>query len=116
MGNAYLDKQKAKQDKIIRTAQDVAVQYTFDCMVSAMRENNRVSKTAILEIREIFDEKFEKFLVCFDPKHPEADYYRELLDRDQREVFREKAESFEERYPSAYDIRYDKPDRHKKKR
>lgn len=115
MRNSYLDRQSAKQDIIIRAAQDIATQFSADCFISAMRENNRVSKNVVKEILEDYKKKHEKYIVCFDPKHPEADYYRELLDRDQREVFGNETAPFEERYPVAHDIRYDKPLRHKKR-
>lgn len=116
MGNAYMNKQKKQREEIIQAAQDIASQFIVDCMISAMRENNKVSKNAVKEILAEFEKKRTKYIVCFDPKHPEADYYRELLDRDQKEVFGAATKLFDERYPFAYDIRYDKPLRNKERR
>ena len=116
MGSAFLDKIEKEKQAAFSAGFDEGVQYAQDCMISAMREGNVVSKPVVEKILKVFEEKFNKFFICFDPKEPEADYQRELIDRDQIEVFGEKAETFEERYPYALKIRYGKPIREHKKR
>lgn len=122
MGKNFLERQEELRQASYEAGFEEGVQYAQDCMVSAMREDNMVSKPVVEKILKVFAEKFEKRSICFNPKHPEADYQRELLDRDQIEVFGEKAEAFEKRYPYALKIRYDKPcqekhhKRHHKKR
>lgn len=112
MGNQYLDRQKAKQTIMLRVAQEIATQYAVDCFTVLLHERGYGAERMTALLKD-FAEMQEKFLVAFDPKEPEADYYREVLDRELRAIYGSKADPFEVRYPAAYDILYDKPFRDK---
>lgn len=108
MGNAYLDRQKAKQDIMIRAAQEMMMQYDAD-IFAVLLHRRGYGAERMTALNKEFQEMHAKFLIAFDPKEPEADYYRELLDRELRDIYGDKMEPFEKRYPVAHDIRYDKP-------
>lgn len=113
VNKGYFEKKVARENALILTARNLAEQYMMDCLVCSMRKNG-ISKNKVAQIVKDSAEFYDKFLICFDRKHPEADYYRELLDREQRDVFADKTDKFEDRYPAAYQIYYDKPMRHKR--
>lgn len=115
MGNAYLKKQTAAQNAVFDTAQDFMLQFCVDLMTIVFHKRGYGAermKDAIEDFMQLHD----KYLTAFDVKHPEADYHRELLDREMRSVFGDEASPFEERYPMAKKIRYDKPMKQHKKR
>lgn len=112
--NAYLKKQKAVQQAVFEAAQDFMMQFDVDIMTIVLHNRGFGAERMEAIINE-FMELHDKYIAAFDVQDPEADYMRELLDREMRSVFGDKASPFNERYPIAKEIRYDKPLRHKKR-
>lgn len=90
------------------------LQFCVDLMTIVLHKRGYGAERMTAIIEE-FIKLHDKYLTAFDVTHPEADYYRELLDREMRSVFGDKADPFEERYPTVKEIRYDKPYKHKKR-
>lgn len=109
MSNAYLNKQKAAHNAVFDTAQELVTQFCVDVFTIILHNREHYGHGRMLEVRAEFEELRKKYSVCFDTKHPEADYYRELLDREMRAVHGDEANKFEDRYPMAREILYDKP-------
>lgn len=115
MGNALLDKQMEVQSAVFAAGWEEGAQYALDCMMIALH-NRGIGEIRMLEILEDFKKIHNEHIVCFDPKEAEADYHRELLDREMKSILKDKAQPFEERYPCSLKIRYDKPYKQHKKR
>lgn len=115
MHNAYLKKQQAVQNALFDATQDFMLQFCVDLMTIVLH-NRGYGAERMTAVIEEFMEMHNKYIDAFDVKNPEADYVRELLDREMRSVFGDKADSFDVRYPMAKEIRYDKPLKHKKRR
>ena len=115
--NAYLNKQKLERSAVFVAGWEEGAQYVQDCMMIALH-NRGIGEKRMMEIMEDFKNIHNEHIVCFDPKEAEADYHRELLDREMKAILKDKAQPFEERYPVSIKIRYDKPlrERHRKKR
>lgn len=114
MRNAYLEKKNAEKRALIRAAQEMMAQYDVDIFTMVLHRRG-YGEARMTELLHEFLKLQEEYLIAFDPNEPEADYYRELLDREMRAVYGEKADPFEVRYPMAKSIFYDRPLRHKKK-
>ena len=48
----------------------------------------------------------QEYHTAFMPKNPEADVYQEHLDAAQRRIFKERAQTFYERYPAIRRVNY----------
>lgn len=117
MGKNFLERQWELRQAAYEAGFEEGVQYAQDCMVEAMRGRG-YGENRMIGLLEDFEKIYNNHFCCFDPEHPEADYHRVLLDREQKAAFGEKAEPFEKRFPYALKIRYDKPirEKHRKKR
>ena len=116
MGNHYLEKQEAVRRANVIVAQDQMQQYDVDIWSVLLHNKKGFGKKVLRELITDFVALHEKYLIAFDPTHPEADYYRELLDRELREIWGDEMEEFEQRHPFAKKIRYDKPAKHQHKK
>lgn len=112
--NAYFKKQDAVKNAVFDVTQDFMLQFCVDLMTIVLHNRGYGAERMTAAIEE-FMELHNKYINAFNVKNPEADYFRELLDREMRSVFGDKTDPFDVRYPMAKEIRYDKPMRHKKK-
>ena len=97
-------------------AQEQMQQFDVDIWSMLLHNEEGYGKKRLTELIHKFIALHEKYIIAFDPKHPEADYFRELLDREMRDIWGEEADPFDVRFPYAKQIFYDKPMKHKKKR
>lgn len=116
MGNAYLDKRKAEIDANVVAGQDAATQFTIDCMMRLLHRHYGFGESRAHFLVTRLIEMMSEERKMFDPEEPEADYKREVADRELKETFGKYFNPFDERYPHARKIRYDKPARKKKKK
>jgi hypothetical protein len=115
MSNGYLNRKNAERNALIFAAQDAMMQYDVD-ILTILLHSRGYGKTRMMTLIDEFIKLHDKYMIAFDPSEPEADYYRELLDREMRAVFGEDADPFEVRFPAAKQIFYDKPMKHKKRK
>ena len=113
MGNAYLDKQKIREQEIFQAGMDIGYQRCLDYMQWVLRNPEYVGKDTFskkrwLEIFEGLKECDRLFGDAFTQSR-DADYYQEKLDANIREIFGDDTMPFYERYPTIKKIRYNKP-------
>ena len=114
MGKNFLERQEEIRKGFHAFGFDDGVQYAQDCMVAAIHHRG-YGKKRMMELLNEFADIYNEHFCAFEPKNPLADYHRELLDREMQSALGDKAEPFAKRYPYAAKIRYDKPQRKKKR-
>lgn len=112
MGNAYLDKQKIREQAIFDAGMDVGYQRCLDYMQWVLRNKKYVGKNTFgkkrwLVLLDGLKECDGHFYKAYG-QGVDADYYQEKLDDNIREVFKEDAQPFAERYPCIKKFRYNK--------
>ena len=116
MGNAYLDKQRAVQQKFLDVGEEMGMQKMWDYVQLALRDPNVMGKDIIgrsrmEKIYKRLSELANDYHLAFTD-HAEADYKQEKLDDGLREIWGEDLTSFYDRYPYLKKADYTKP--HKK--
>ena len=108
--NGYLQKQQAARDALICVVERVAQQEMVDVFCIALHQVAGMGEKRLQEVIAKVQELQKVFAPAFDTRHPECDYYRELMDRAISEVCSEEHPliPFEERYDELKKVRYDR--------
>lgn len=109
MGNAFLEKQQAKNMKYFEIGIDVGMQMACDVISLALHNPEVVGKDTFAgkRLRPVMEAAL-KIREMFGPAWgggPEADYYQEKLDEALRNAYGE-IDPFEERYPYCKENQY----------
>ena len=112
MGNAYLDRQKIREQDIFQAGMDIGYQRCLDYMQWVLRNPKYVGRDIFgkprwLKIFEGLRECDDLFGEAFSTSR-DADYYQEKLDANIREIFDEDTQPFAERYPTIKKFKYNK--------
>lgn len=109
MGNAFLEKQQAKNLDYFKTGVDVGMQMACDMISLALHEPDVMGKDTFSgkRLRPVMEAALQK-RAQFAPAWgggDEADYYQEKLDEALRNAYGE-IDPFEERYPNCKKNQY----------
>lgn len=109
MGNAFLEKQKAKNLEYFKIGIDVGMQMACDMISLALHDPEVMKKDTFAEsrLRPVMDaalKKREQFAPAWGGG-PEADYYQEKMDIALADAYGE-IDPFEERYPYCKENQY----------
>lgn len=107
--NSYLAKQRAVIDETFRIAERITRQFDVDSYQIALARYAKLGlgHQRIMEITELAEQVREEYRKAFE-KDPEADVYREHLDRELAEISKGRPIiPYEERYPEMKKITYE---------
>lgn len=112
MGNAYLDKQKIKEQIIFDAGMDIGYQRCLDYMQWVLRNPKYIGKDTFGRKRwmTIFEglRECDRIFGNAYTQAVDADYCQEKLDGNIREIFKEDTQPFAERYPAIKKFGYKK--------
>lgn len=105
--NQYLAKKEALRVANGIAAQEMERQYCYDQLGILLHEKHGFTGEQLMELFTEREEMRYRDLNMFDPDYVEADVKREHYDRDLEQIYGGIV-PFEERYPHAKKIRYDR--------
>jgi hypothetical protein len=77
----YLERQKLEKQTAFEVGMRIGRQQTIDFLQLALQSKHGFAEKRTWEILMEIKELYDQFRPAFDIKHPECDYFRELLDR-----------------------------------
>lgn len=100
--NAFLEKQRQREDDIFSAGLRCGIQYNNDIYHIVLNDPDVMGKdtfgAARLEkIHKAAEEASDYYSVALDARKPEADVYRERMDRKLRKIWKDRLIPFEER-------------------
>ena len=105
--NGYLQKQQIRLQVYVEATEAIMKQFMVDTLQLAIHEEFGWGYDRIERLTKAWGAKYSEFYPCLGTKDQEADYLRECLDRQLKEVIRDHMEliPFKERYPEIKEIR-----------
>ena len=105
--NAFLQKQQIMIKVYVDATEAIMKQFMVDTLQIAIHEEFGFGYDRIERLTKAWGEKYSEFYKCLGTQDAEADYLRECLDRQLKEVIGDKMEliNFEERYPDIKKIK-----------
>lgn len=110
--NNYLARQKSVHQGFLDAGEQMGMQKMWDYFQLVLRDPSVMGKDTFGAER--LEKIFEAMKVIADEYHiaftddKEADYYQEKLDKQLKEVWKDRFSPFYERYPQLKQIKYDK--------
>lgn len=105
--NAYLEKRDQETGAYIKATEEIIRQMMCDTFVIALHDELGFGYERISRIMDAWSENYNYFINACDIKHPEADYFQEILDRQLKYICRShEFFPFKERYPRVKEIKY----------
>lgn len=105
--NAFLQKQKERDQRYFDAGVDHGVQRTIDDLTMVLRDMGW-GRTRIKRVLTAIDEKDKKYKLAY-ADHKEADLYQEKMDSELREVYGDDLVPFSERQEYVAQHSYNKP-------
>lgn len=107
MKSGYLQREAAKRKAYMDAMGAVMMQFMLDTLQCALHDEG-FGYDRVMKITKRWGDKYETYYPALDHKDVEADYLRECLDRELRNLIRDKQEfyPFAKRYPEIKEITY----------
>ena len=104
MGNRYIEQRDAIRKEFFLAGMELEGQRTVDMLCLVLHDPEIMGKNAfgaerLKTVVKAIQEREETFREAF-LNNPESDWWQEALDRGLREIFGDKLEPFEKRYPN----------------
>ena len=96
-GMTYLDRLKAQRDNEFRVVETWSIQLTADVFCAILNRECGFGAERLERICKAFLEAWPDYRDAIT-KHPESDYIRAQIDREQERIFKDKFIPWEERY------------------
>lgn len=95
--NSYLDRLRQRRELELNIAETWAIQSAMDCAVDIMNSMFGIGRDRLAEFNAEFQKNYPDYRRALT-RDPEADYFREKIDQRQKEIYKEKALPWEDRY------------------
>ena len=108
--NAWIEKQKAAKNTVMRSAENLTKQYMLDTLCIAIHESEGWGYGRIKRLLNAWMETQEEYRLALNPSNNEADVAQEHLDRMLIQIINGKQDliPFAKRYPELKGIKYGK--------
>lgn len=107
MKNAYIERQQKMRQIYMNAAESIMKQFMLDTLQCALHDYG-FGYDRVLQITKMWGDKYSTYYPALGTKDAEADYLRECLDRELRNLIHDKQQfyPFAQRYPEIKEITY----------
>lgn len=107
MKSGYLQRERQKRQAYIDATEAIMKQFMLDTLQCALHDYG-FGYDRVLQITKMWGDKYSTYYPALGTKDAEADYLRECLDRELRNLIRDRSEfyDFRQRYPEIREITY----------
>lgn len=111
MGKNYSQRIHDKNIALINAGLQTGKQWLLDMFVIALNDPEVMGKDVIgynrmMRIIRAVSDNDDKLRIAMASADPEADYYRDQIDKRMKSIFKGEFSAFEERYPYLTEIKY----------
>nr|DAZ27257.1 MAG TPA: hypothetical protein [Caudoviricetes sp.] len=108
--SGFLQRQREREDEALLMGINIGVQYAIDTLNISLHEADGWAYDRQMRLMEVWKDNRQYYKDALDYRKPEADVYRDKLDKGLITVIGGKAEliPFPERYPDLRPVRYDR--------